>query len=106
MLTIKTLWEYMPGLEAESNVAIRNFGGSTESKVIWFCLAPVDANGKFAVGQDVVVEMPAEVYEQFAGSQSGMVLGAIQSLPATSYNGKKLDFSQGKIEEFSPKEGG
>lgn len=103
MLVIQGPWEVMPGTEVLANLRIRNWGGSTEGKSLWFVLAPVDENGSFAVGQDVVFEMPVEVYEAFAGTQEGVALSTIKALPPSTYNGKKVDLSKGEILEIEVK---
>ena len=95
-------WEFAKGITVPCPILPRQTQIMHETGQVVIYLCPVDEEGKFIPGQDIVLELPPEAYKYLA-AQGDQLLGFLMSLGKGSFSGKNLDFSSIKVTDWSPK---
>ena len=98
-------WEFAKGITVPCPSLPRQTQVMHEAGQVVIYVCPVDEEGKFIPGQDIVLELPPEAYKYLA-AQGDQLLGFLMSLGKGSFSGKNLDFSSIKVTDWSPKVSG
>lgn len=96
-------WEFAKGINLPVAILPRMTQINHESQQVVLYICPIDEQGKFIPGQDIVLELPPEAY-QYLAAQGDQLLGFLMSLGKGTFSGKELDFSSIKVEAWNPKD--